>query len=78
MSFRLLIMDHVCGCDDKHPCYAVIGKFYKTRAQVNAAKRSYSFHRSGVVIRAKELAKNAGKKSCWLVEEYIDGEVTSR
>jgi hypothetical protein len=66
-------MDHVCGCDDKHPCYAVVGRNYKNRSAVNAAKKSYSFHRSGVVNRAKELAKNAGQKSCWLVEENTDG-----
>ena len=66
--FRLLIMDHICGCDYQSPCYVALGK-YETRKQAQNAKRGYSFARSGVVNRAKEMAKAAGLRSPWKIEE---------
>lgn len=66
--FQLLIIDHVCGCDDKNPCYAVLGK-YPTRQAAQRGKESYSFARSGVVNRMKVLAEAAGLRSPFKIEE---------
>ena len=69
MAFRLLIIDHVCGEDYKHPCYACVGSNYKTREAAQAAKKSYTSHRAGVVKSARALAKHGNIRSPWKIEE---------
>jgi hypothetical protein len=70
MPFSLLIIDHVCGEDYKNPCYSYVGKFYKTRSAAQNGKKKFSFHRSGVVKHAKELAAKCNLRSPWKIEEY--------
>jgi hypothetical protein len=68
MAFRLMLLDSICSCGKHHLNYMPLGK-YETRKQAQNGKRGYSFARSGIVNRSKDLAETMGLRSPWKIEE---------
>jgi hypothetical protein len=68
MSFVLSVLESVCSCGKHHLNYMSLGTF-KTRSAAQNAKRKFAFHRSGVLLRSKDLAETMGLRSPWKIEE---------
>ena len=68
MKFKLMLVRDIYPWGD--PMWMIIEKNFDTRQQAANAKRAYKAARGGIVAEAVNIAKAAGLRSAWKIEEY--------